>query len=266
MRKNSKVSIYKLEKAESDKFKYFYKATLCELVRNSKKKKGGPWEYVFYNGVRIYTDKELEVANYDLGLNKEQLLDFVNISNPQHSILRILDFSYENITCYTMNGAMLTDSSGRPKKTQKLIIYDFDYDCVGWKPEESKEKDLDKKMEKLKVSYENKIQKLKDKNAEVLEKALSMEKAKIEKLKEKIIQKDKNYKKLYLRNRQLAKSIESYGERIKKVRAKRHSAISQKYQMKRKLMEATKVVEEPNIYEEPTLQVGDDLIISFTDM
>lgn len=149
MKKYSKCAIYSLDRIDTDE-SHFYVAKLVENTYNPKIPYGNKWEYTFYKA-QIYTDLELEVANFDLGLDKNKM-SFINISNPEHSIIRVLDFEYVNRTIWK-GKTQIKDSRERPTYNQYIAINNLEYDSPNWKSEERKEKENEKKYLALKEKY-----------------------------------------------------------------------------------------------------------------
>lgn len=142
MRRYSKLAIYKLNKIDNGKGEFFYDVTGVENIYNPSKPFNS-WECTFVK-CTIFTDLELEIANFDLQANPNPL-SFDNISNPEHSIIRILDFSVENHTVWkktTKNGKpyyeQVKTENGKPKTAQKFYVHSIEYDHPSWKSEESK--------------------------------------------------------------------------------------------------------------------------------
>lgn len=146
MKKYSKCAIYSLEEFEGTEGK-FYSAKLVENTYNPKIPYGNKWEYTFYK-CQIYTDLKLEQANFDLELDRNKM-NFINISNPEHSIIRVLDFEYVNRTIWKGKNQRKNDV-GKPLYNQYIAIKDCEYDYAGYKSEERKEKDTQKRLEHFK--------------------------------------------------------------------------------------------------------------------
>ena len=144
MKKYSKCAIYKLEKIETQDGQWFYNATLVENTYNPKIPYKNKWEMTFYK-CQIYTDLELEIANFDLELDKNKL-SFVNISNPEKSIIRILDFDIVNRTMWK-GTVQLKNEFGKPKVNEYLAINQCEYNTDNFKTEERKIADYEKRLE-----------------------------------------------------------------------------------------------------------------------
>lgn len=162
MKKYSKCAIYTLEKIEFGEGQSFYNATLVENTYNPKIPYGNKWEMTFYK-CQIYTDLELEIANFDLELDKNKY-SFVNISNPQRSIIRVLDFEYVNRTMWR-GKTQLKNEVGKPKVNQYIAINKCEYNTDNFKTEERQISD-----------YEKRLQHQKEVNAELRKKIKQLEK------------------------------------------------------------------------------------------
>lgn len=148
MRKNSKCAIYKLKEIEGKDGSKFYDAVVVENIYNSKKPHGN-WEMSFVK-CTIFTDLPLEIANWDLELDKNPYA-FVNISNPEHSIIRVLDFSVESQSAWR-GDQPVKDSNGKQIYNQKFYVNECEFDTPTWKSEESKLKVAQKKLEEHKAT------------------------------------------------------------------------------------------------------------------
>lgn len=147
MKKYSRCAIYSLQEFENQDNGKFYVAKLVENTYNPKIPYSDKWEYTFYK-CQIYTDLKLEVANFDLGLDKNKM-NFINISNPEHSIIRVIDFEYVNRTIWKGTNQQKTELN-KPIYNQYIAINKCEYDYQGFKSEERKEKDYEKRIESLK--------------------------------------------------------------------------------------------------------------------
>ena len=144
MKKYSKCAIYALEKVEFGEGQSFYNATLVENTYNPKIPYTSKWEMTFYK-CQIYTSLNLEVANFDLELDKNKY-SFINISNPEKSIIRVLDFEYVNRTMWR-GKAQQKNEMGKAKINQYIAINECEYDKQGYKTEERKLADYEKRLE-----------------------------------------------------------------------------------------------------------------------
>lgn len=147
MKKYSKCAIYKLEQFENSEGQKFYEATLIENTYNPKIPYTNKWEMTFYK-CQIYTNLELEIADFSLDLDKNQYA-FINISNPEKSIIRVLDFEYVNRTCWK-GTSKLKSEAGKDIIKQYIAIHSCEYDKVGFKSEERKLADYEKRLEQQK--------------------------------------------------------------------------------------------------------------------
>lgn len=154
----SKIAITKLKKVEPKNAEPFYLASACEYVYNKDKRLGGNWETAFYNNLYIFTDLELEVADFSLESESPNKYDFKKISNPEKSIIRVLDFKYTPLTQWEKDGFnQKRDDYGKPLIKQNFFLINIEYDKAGWKREESRVKILEKKLEELKSSFDERV-------------------------------------------------------------------------------------------------------------
>ena len=157
MKIGSKLALYKLKlEFDTEKGK-MYKATAVENFQ-VKTPFGQVWEQHFINNIIIYTDLELEIANFDVELEpktflrkdgstyelKPSPLSFERISNPEKSIIRVIDFEYRITNQRMKNGRIIyKQGTNSPNENAVFAIYKCEYDCVGWcMPEKSCEKKL----------------------------------------------------------------------------------------------------------------------------
>lgn len=147
MKKYSRCAIYTLEQFTNNEGQSFYEATLVENTYNPKIPYMNKWEMTFYK-CQIYTDLELEVADFSLDLDKNQY-SFVNIANPEKSIIRILDFEYVNRTMWK-GKTKLKNDMGKDRVKQFIAIHACEYDKAGYKSEERKIADFEKRLEQQK--------------------------------------------------------------------------------------------------------------------
>lgn len=185
----SKIAITKLKKVEPKNAEPFYLASACEYVYNKDKRLGGNWETAFYNNIYIFTDLELEIADFSLETESPNKYDFKKISNPEKSIIRVLDFKYTPLTQWEKNGfTQKKDDYGKPLIKQNFFLTSIEFDKQGWKREETRLRLLEKKFEELKLSVEDKVlrktNKLLTKNNELRKKIelLTAENKKLNKL------------------------------------------------------------------------------------
>lgn len=167
MKKYSKCAVYTLEEITTKDGSSFYNATLVENTYNPKIPYSNKWEMTFYK-CQIYADIKLEIANFDLGVNKNAL-SFENISNPAHSIIRVLDFEYVNRTQWKGQNQIKNDMN-KPIYKQYIAINQCEYDYPQYKTEERKIADYEKRLEQQKetnkelrkeiTKLKNKIEKL----------------------------------------------------------------------------------------------------------
>lgn len=144
MKKYSKCAVYALEKINNNEGGFFYDATLVENTYNPKIPYNNKWEMTFYK-CQIYEDIELEVANFDLGVTKSTI-HFDNISNPAHSIIRVLDFSIEKRSCWKGETQVKNDMD-KPIYKEYIAINKCEYDRPQYKTEERQIAEYQKRFE-----------------------------------------------------------------------------------------------------------------------
>ena len=152
MKKYSKCAVYALEEFTNKEGQRFYDATLVENTYNPKIPYANKWEMTFYK-CQIYEDIDLEVANFDLGVTKNPV-SFENISNPAHSVIRVLDFEYVNRTQWKGQSQVKNDM-GKAKVKQYIAISKCVYDAPQFKSEERQIADIEKRLE---VQKQNNIE------------------------------------------------------------------------------------------------------------
>lgn len=103
MKIGSKLAIKKLKLAQPKNGNPFYSLTVMETVYNSKRPFKNKWETVYYTAYIFDTSLELEEAVFDLGVDENNKYSFKNISNPEKSIIRVFDFTFENHYSYKDN-------------------------------------------------------------------------------------------------------------------------------------------------------------------
>lgn len=153
MEVGSKMAIIKAEKQTGKDGNEFYKATVGELVYNSKKRLGGSWEFVMYQAYIMDTTYELEPAKFDLGVEKNKY-SFKNISNPDTSIIRVFDFIYEEHFVWDNSGYnKIKNDDGRDKTKSIFYIRKL---TVGNKPYKSPEAKITALQKELVLEKEKK--------------------------------------------------------------------------------------------------------------
>lgn len=186
MKLNSRMAIYKLEKLEykiknddgEDEVGVFYKATLAENTYNPKRPFRNKWELSFYDCI-INSELELEVANFDLGVDEKNKLSFENISNPAKSIIRILEFEISHRTAWKGRNQLRT-KTGFPITNKNIIVRKIEYDKVGFKSEErllTLEKQKSEKFKKDNRKLRSEITKLNKMLSELEKEILEKNKA-----------------------------------------------------------------------------------------
>lgn len=164
MKKYSKCAVYALEQFTNSEGGTFYDATLVENTYNPKIPYNNKWETTFYK-CQIYTDIELEIANFDLGVSKNAL-SFENISNPAHSIIRVLDFSIEKRSCWKGKNQVKNDMD-KPIYKEYIAIDKCEYDYPQYKSEERKIADYEKRLEQQKQATSELRKKVKQLEKEI---------------------------------------------------------------------------------------------------
>lgn len=161
MKIGSKLAIYKIDKVFDGKKGKIYKATVIENIQNFNNGIA-VWEQHFFNGVSIHTDLELEEAKFDIELEeytityksgksftkKPNQFAFERISNPEHSVIRVLDFAYNKTFLYDKKRNRKKERLPRSTKEVVIVkddieIYDCEYDKPDWcLPEKHYEKQI----------------------------------------------------------------------------------------------------------------------------
>lgn len=148
MQIGGKVAIYKCELIEPPKKDQpkFYNATVLEKVYNSKKKIGGNWETAFYHCYIFDLSMDLEPANFDLGVNEKDKYSFDNISNPEKSLIRVLEFSFEKHTKWIGRNQQKNDYN-KPIWEDIFYIYKVTDGKKVWRSDDGEFKLLQRKFE-----------------------------------------------------------------------------------------------------------------------
>jgi hypothetical protein len=187
MQIGSKVAIYKCELIEPPKGDKFYKVKIVEKVYNPKKTKGGNWHDYFVEAYIFDLSLDLEPAKFDLNVNKKDKYSYDNISNPEKSVIRVLDFKFEKHQRW-WGGVLQKDEHGKPIYDEKFFIYKIADGTKVWRSDDGKYKVLERKIE----AQKNKIAEQKKKN---LEKDVHYNKI-IREIRSKITQLERENKKL----------------------------------------------------------------------
>lgn len=193
----SKLALYKCELIEPPNKEQpkFYKVTVMEKVYNSKKKIGGNWETAFYQGYIFDLSMDLEPAILDAGKNEKDKFSFDNISNPEKSIIRVLDFSFEKHSKW-WGQTQQKDDFNRPIWEDIFYINKIADGTKTWRSENGEFKLLQRKYEAQKEKIAEQRRKNYDKDIECNKKIKQIEaekrvlEQKIKKL-EQIIEKQK---------------------------------------------------------------------------
>ena len=163
MKNGSKMIIYSISKKAEFNGAPYYLGSFIEKVYNSSRGTANKWEYNIQQAL-FSTDLDIEPAKFELNEDKKDKYSVKNISNPEKSVVRVLDFGVETVTQW-QNGKQIKDSYGKPltriKYTINKVCYDKDY-----KSETSQIYKLNKKIEQL----ENLVTKSKETIAELKQK------------------------------------------------------------------------------------------------
>ena len=157
MKIGSKLALYKLKLEYDGEKGKIYKATAIENF-SVKTPYGKTWEQHFINNIVIYTDLELEIANFDVEIEpkvirkkdgttyeiKQSPLCFDRISNREKSIIRVLDFEYKITNKRDRNGNLIyNESQKKPYVNEFWYIYKCEYNYKGWKLNKKTESKID---------------------------------------------------------------------------------------------------------------------------
>ena len=157
----SKLAITKLKKIEPPNGEPFYLATATEKVYNSKNPIN-KWESAFYPEVYIFNSKiELEPAEFTLNNNEKDKYSFANIANPEKSVIRVINFKYENHTVW-WGKQQKKDDYNKPIIKPVFYLLEIEPNSSKWVSEERKSKQLQTKIDALMKMFEKKEQKYKD--------------------------------------------------------------------------------------------------------
>lgn len=172
MEKGSRLAIYKLKEVNRGD-KKFYIATLVENVYNSQKPTFKGMEPSFVKTYITDTSLCLEEAKFDLKKSSNKY-SFENISNPKNSIIRLVDFKVEIHSVWNF-GKQVFDNLGKPMYETVLFAKKLTPD-KDFKTENSKMKELEKKIESLTKKLANTKTKSNDDKRKLREKIARLEK------------------------------------------------------------------------------------------
>ncbi len=197
MERGSKLAIYKLKLVTPPKGEPFYKAVVFEKVYNSKRTYGGNWETAFYDAYIFDTSLNIKEAEITLGINKKDKFSFDNIANPDESVIRVIEFKFENHTEWR-NGEQLKDDFGKPVIKPIFYLNQIIPNKGTWRSENGEFKLLQRKFEAQKEKIAEQKRKNLDKDVEYRKiiRQITAEKQAIEKEKrklEEIIEKQKKF-------------------------------------------------------------------------
>lgn len=161
MRIGSKVALYKCELFQPPKGDKFYKVKLVEKVYNPKKTKGGNWHDYFVEAYIFDLSLDLEPAKFDLNVNEKDKYSYDNISNPEKSVIRVIDFKFEKHQRW-WGGKLQKDDYNKPIYDEKFFIYKIEDGTKVWRSDDGKYKLLERKYE----AQKEKIAEQKKKNLE----------------------------------------------------------------------------------------------------
>lgn len=168
MQIGSKLAILKLEEVSDN----YYKADLIEYIYNIKIPYKNKWELQQYYNIMIQTDLPLEVAKFDKKIEpkvckkqngdtytiEENKYSFERISNPENSIIRILDFKFEKNNAYTKKGKpIMRNDMNRQRVNEIFTITNCEFDCIGWKLPDKQLESKIKYMEKKHKEWKEKL-------------------------------------------------------------------------------------------------------------
>lgn len=165
MERGSKLAIHKLKLVEPKNGEPFYKAIVFEKVYNSKKTIGGNWETAFYDAYIFNMELELEEADRSLGVNEKDKFSFDNIANKEKSVIRVIDFKYENHTEWK-NGEQVKDDYGKPITKPVFYLTEIIPNKGTWRSENGEFKLLQRKFEAQKQKIAEQKRKNLDKDVE----------------------------------------------------------------------------------------------------
>jgi hypothetical protein len=162
MKIGSKLIIYSISKKSQVNGKKFYIGIFIEKVYNSYRRDKNKWEYTKQPAL-FSTDLDVEEAKFDLGVSEDQY-SCENISNPEKSIFRVLDFSVTTVTKWK-RGKQVFNKYHKPETALKYTITKMcrDKDFV------SEEKQIGILNRKIK-SLEAQVEKYKAMNSELRQK------------------------------------------------------------------------------------------------
>lgn len=165
MERGSKLAIHKLKLVEPKNGQPFYKAIVFEKVYNSKKTLGGCWETAFYDAYIFNVELELEEADRSLGVNEKDKYSFDNIANKDKSIIRVIDFKYENHTEWR-GGEQVKDDYGKPVVKPVFYLSEIIPNKGTWRSDNGEFKLLQRKFEAQKLKIAEQKRKNLDKDVE----------------------------------------------------------------------------------------------------
>lgn len=151
MERGSKLAITKLKLVEPKNGQPFYSATVCEKVYNQANP-FNKWETAFYDAYIFNMELGLEPAEFTLNKNPKDKYSYDNIANPEKSVIRVIDFKYENHTMWK-GQEQVKDNDGYPSIKRLFYLTEIELNKGIWKSEERKSKELEKKLDELKEKY-----------------------------------------------------------------------------------------------------------------
>jgi hypothetical protein len=119
MRTGEKVVILKIHNKTEKDGKYVYRCDVGDSIQNLDYKQGC-WELFCHNDVCIITNLELAEAQW----NENGDLYISNVTNPEKSIIKVLDFCYERRTIRNKDGSYQKTRKGTTKYKEFFCIYD----------------------------------------------------------------------------------------------------------------------------------------------
>lgn len=245
MRIGSKLALYKLKLVYDGEKGKVYQATAVENFQ-VKTKYGNDWEYHFIPNITIYTNLELEIANFDKDIEpkvftkkdgttfevKQSSVSFDRISNPEKSIIRVLDFEYKIVNKRDKKGNLVyRPDKNVPYEIPTFCIYKCEYDYPDWR--------LPEKI------FENQMEYYKNKHLQ-WKKEMADNRSEVRKIKKKFTLLSERNKELLAINRKVQKQLNTIQEkndkRIENLKKKQKDLIKK---TKEKFQEAVEFKTKP---------------------
>lgn len=158
MRTGEKVVILKIHSKTEKDGKYVYRCDVGDSIQNLDYKKGC-WELFCHNDVCIITNLELAEAKW----NENDNLYISNVTNPQESVIRVIDFCYERRSMRNKDGSFQKTRTGTTKYNEFFCIYDCVFDSKRAKSLSMIIRELETKNKQYKKTLKN----LREKNRQL---------------------------------------------------------------------------------------------------